>query len=349
MLNRRELLATQSLLGFVALVGCATARAPLTASSATASDPTGDQRADYLRCLGGPLPVTTAPVVEVRGMTRGDGFRIVSVRYDSPLGDQIPALLLIPDRATVDRPAPGIAVWHQHNGEYHLGKSEPAGLAGNPAQHTGAALAREGYVVICPDALAFEERQDASGRLKRSAYEKHLFMREIVRGRSLAWRNIVDMRRALDVVSQRPEVRADRLGCYGHSMGSTHAWLLGPLEPRLSCVVGNCCLPTYEAIETHLLVHCYSNYVPGWLQHGDTPEIAALTAPRALHLNLGERDDGSPIASAEAGIRRIAAAYRAAGVADRFSAFIEPGVGHELTPAMWDRVRTVFARHLTIA
>ena len=36
----------------------------------------------------------------------------------------------------------------------------------------------------------------------------------------------------------------------------------------------------------------------------------------------------------------------AAGSPEAFSAFIEPGVGHVLSPAMWDRTRTWFKRHL---
>ena len=36
------------------------------------------------------------------------------------------------------------------------------------------------------------------------------------------------------------EVVKDRIGCYGPSMGSTHTWLVGPWEPRLKCLVGNC-------------------------------------------------------------------------------------------------------------
>ena len=54
-----------------------------------------------------------------------------------------------------------------------------------------------------------------------------------------------------------------KIGCYGHSMGSTHAWLVGPLEPRLKCSIGNCCLPTYEGIEEKHLLHCFPNFVPG--------------------------------------------------------------------------------------
>lgn len=65
-----------------------------------------------------------------------------------------------------------------------------------------------------------------------------------------------------------------------------------------------------------------------------------------LHLNFGEEDRGSPMPEARAGIATIAAAYEAAGAADRFSAFIEPGAGHVLSEAMWERVRAFFAEHL---
>lgn len=303
-------------------------------------------RAQYLACLGGPFPVSTPLQIHIRETIQKERYRIESLTYDSPLGGIIAALLLVPDHVTAANPAPGIAVWHQHNGEYHLGKSEPAGLAGNPMHYTAVALAREGYVVLCPDAMCFEERQDPTGKLKGGDYERFEFLRQVVAGRSLAWLNILDIRRAIDLLCHRPEVRADRLGCYGHSMGSTHCWLVGPLEPRLKCIVGNCCLPTYEAIEEEHLLHCFPNFVPGWGLYGDTPEIAALIAPRALHLNLGEKDDGSPIESARRGVERIAAAYQKAGVPENFTSFIEPDTGHVLTPAMWQRVKECFARHL---
>ena len=129
-------------------------------------------------------------------------------------------------------------------------------------------------------------------------------------------------------------------------MGSTHSWLVGPLEPRLKCVVGNCCLPTYDGIEEEHLLHCFPNFVPGWKKYGDTPDIAALIAPRALHLNLGEKDTGTPIASARLGIQRITEAYLKAGVPDNFTFFIEPDTGHVLSDSMWKRVKACFERQL---
>ncbi len=302
--------------------------------------------AKYQQCLGGPFPEPAPLLTETRETMQKDGYRIESLTYEVQPYCRVPAFLLVPDQVTTANPAPGIAVWHQHAGQYHLGKSEPAGLAGNPMHHTGVALAREGYVVLCPDALCFEERQDPTGKLERGDYERFEFLKQVVQGRSMAWQNVLDMKRAIDLLHGRPDVLSNQLGCYGHSMGSTHAWLAGPLESRLKCIVGNCCLPTYEAIEEEHLLHCFPNFVPGWRKYGDTPEIASLIAPRALHLNLGEKDRGSPIESARRGLKRIAEVYQKAGVEENFTFFIEPDTGHILSEAMWEQTKVCFARHL---
>ena len=300
----------------------------------------------YLECLGGPFPEPSPLKTLLRETIKKEGYRIESLTYEVQPGERIPALLLVPDTVTADNPAPGIAVWHQHNGEYHLGKSEPAGLAGNPMHHTAVSLVQEGYVVICPDSLCFEERQDPKGILKKGDFERFEFLREVMRGRSLAWKDILDMRQSVTMLCSRPEVRSDLIGCYGHSMGSTHSWLVGPLEPRLKCIIGNCCLPTYEAIEENHILHCFPNFVPGWLKYGDTPEIAALIAPRALHLNFGEKDTGSPIKSVSRGLARITEVYRKEQAQDNFTWFIEPDAGHVLSETMWKHVKECFSRHL---
>ncbi|HID76278.1 MAG TPA: hypothetical protein EYP56_09820 [Planctomycetaceae bacterium] len=306
--------------------------------------PREEFRQVLLRCLGGPWP-EPCPLAPALGETiPKDGYRIESVTYQVEPGDRVPALLLVPHAVDADHPAPAVAVWHQHNGQWHLGKSEPAGLAGDPMHHTGAALAREGYVVLCPDALCFEERQSA--RLKGGDYERFEFLRYVVAGKCLAWKNVLDMRRAIDYLASRPEVLPERIGCYGHSMGSTHAWLVGPWEPRLRCVVGNCCLPTYQAIHRAYLLHCFPNFIPGLFQYGDTPDIAGLIAPRALHLNFGELDRGSPLPEVRQALERIGRAYDEAGASGRFTWFIQPRVGHVLSEAMWELTRRVLARYL---
>lgn len=275
-----------------------------------------------------------------------DGYRLEKWIYRPEADDAIPAYLLVPDSATAAKPAPAIAVWHQHNGNWGLGKEEPAGIAGLPMHYTGAALAREGYVVLCPDMRCFGERRDPTGKLKNGEYERFEFLRYVVSGKSLAWKNILDMRAGIDFLSQQPEVLADRIGCYGHSMGSTNTWMFGPWEPRLKCLVGNCCLPTYRAIHDSHILHCFPNFVPGIFPAADTPDIAALIAPRPFLLNFGETDSGSPIEEVRRGIEVIRAAYLASHSEDRFSAVIEPGVGHVLSDSMWIRTRDWFNRFL---
>ncbi|MCA9077415.1 MAG: dienelactone hydrolase family protein [Planctomycetaceae bacterium] len=307
---------------------------------------TADFKERLLDGLGGewPEPCPLEPVV--REVTQQDGYRIESVTYAVEPGDRVPALLLVPDGVDAKQQAPGICVWHQHAGQWHLGKSEPAGLAGNPMHHTGAALAKEGYVVLCPDALGFEERESAE-RLKGGELERFLFLKYVVDGKCMAWKNILDMRRAVDYLVSRPEVRAESIGCYGHSMGSSHTWLVGPWEPRLKALVGNCCLPTYAGIHELEILHCFPNFVPGIFQYGDTPDIAALIAPRALHLNFGEHDSGSPIEFVREGVKVIQQSYESMHAEENFSYYIEEDSGHVLSDEMWRRTKAFFEKHLS--
>jgi dienelactone hydrolase len=305
-----------------------------------------DFRDQLLRCLGGDWPKPCPLNVQLRERIRKPGYTIESIYYDAEPNDPIPAMLLIPDSVTADKPAPAICVWHQHAGNWTKGKSEPAGLMADPMHHTGAALAREGYVVLCPDALCFEERHDPTGKLKDGAFERFEFLRYVVAGKSMAWKNILDMKRAVDFLVSRPEAKADKIGCYGHSMGSTHTWLVGPWEPRLKCLVGNCCLPAYKAIHREHMLHCFPNFIPGIFAYGDTPDIAALIAPRPLLLNFGDTDSGSPIDEVRAGIEIIQRTYDSMHATNNFKAFIEQDTGHVLSDAMWQNTKDWFAKHL---
>ena len=316
------------------------------AEAANTQPPTLRER--VLTSLGGDWPAPAPLKPRITKTESKDGCLLQWVTYEVEPGDEVPAILILPPGvkpgASAERP--GIAIWHQHAGQWHLGKTEPAGLAGDEMHHTGLALAKLGYVVLCPDALCFEERQDPAGKLKGGVYERFEFLRYVVDGKCMAWKNILDMRRAVDYLQSRAEVDSMRLGCYGHSMGSTHTWLVGPWEPRLKCLVGNCCLPTYAAIHRTKLLHCFPNFIPGLFQYADTPDLAGMIAPRPLHLNFGEHDRGSPIEEVRTGVKTIQAAYASQSAADKFTHYIEPDVGHVLSPTMWQRTQEFFAKHL---
>jgi len=299
-------------------------------------------RATALECLGGEWP--KPPALEASTVDRidRDGYRIEKVRYQVEPDEFVSAFVLVPLEPTPAK-RPAVAVWHQHNGEFQLGKSEPAGLMGNPIHHTGVALAREGFTVICPDAICFEERRDV---LRDADFERFTFLRYVVDGKCLAWKNILDMRRAIDYLVTRPDVDSDRIGCYGHSLGSTFSWLLGPWEDRLKCFVGNCCLPTYEAMHANRILHSYSNFVPGLYKFGENTDLVSLTAPRPLHLNFGAQDLESPIELLRPGLERISEVYNSMGAREKFSYFIDEAAGHTLSAPMWEKTTETFAKFL---
>ena len=57
-----------------------------------------------------------------------------------------------------------------------------------------------------------------------------------------------DEMQAVTYLSSRPEVDAGRLGAFGLSMGSTKAWWLAALDPRIKLCIDLCCLTDYEEL-----------------------------------------------------------------------------------------------------
>ena len=157
-------------------------------------------RAQVLLGLGGEWPTPPALDVSIVESFEKDGQRVEKVRYQVEPHEYVSAYVLSPlTRAAKKLPA--IAVWHQHNGEFPLGKSEPSGMIGNPIHHAAPLLVREGFIVVCPDAIGFEERRDTIQ--KQGDYERFLFLKYVVEGKSLAWKNILDMKRAVDYLCTR--------------------------------------------------------------------------------------------------------------------------------------------------
>src|SRR5262245_36913915 len=100
----------------------------------------------------------SAPVVH--DQVRADGFTRKAVSYESPDGDTIEAFLFEPLAAKCGA---AVVALHQHNSEWAIGKSEVAGLVGDPLQAFGPALARAGVTVLAPDGIGFESCRASPG------------------------------------------------------------------------------------------------------------------------------------------------------------------------------------------
>lgn len=142
------------------------------------------------------------------------------VEYSSEAGDIVPAYILIPKNLKF--PAPAIFCYHQHAGNFELGKSEVLGLAGDSDQALAAELAERGYITFAPDAIAFEERNWTEDKSGRAEYFE--LATRLLKGNTLLAKVLYDMSVGIDYLESRPEVDKTKIGFIGHSYGGRMAF-----------------------------------------------------------------------------------------------------------------------------
>jgi dienelactone hydrolase len=233
-------------------------------------------RETLLKLLGPlPEPEPLAPTTIER--TQCDGYVRELIEYAVQPGERIKAFFLVPDR--LEQPAPLIFAHHQHNAEFHIGKSEVVGLAGHPDQAYAAELAQRGYVVIAPDALAFEERNWSSPTRYAEYFE---LVSRLVQGRTLLAKILSDVSRGIDYGLCRPEVDAARIGFIGHSYGGRMGLWTPAWDRRVLASVSNCGCVNYLNSLRHESGVQAEFCVPGIMEHGDIDDIVRMASPCSL-------------------------------------------------------------------
>jgi len=134
-----------------------------------------------------------------------DGFTLYDIHYPSPKGGDVPAYLLIPDGA-----GPFAAILLMH------------GSSGSRASLLSFAkdLAPTGAVVLT-----------VSGPAARTPNRDWIHFTAQDRDEQIQL--IIDLRRAVDLLTQHPSVDASRIGYVGYSYGAAMGGLLAGVEPRV--------------------------------------------------------------------------------------------------------------------
>ena len=189
------------------------------------------------------------------------------------------AYLFLP-RETRPRGTPAVLCLHQ---TFAGGKDEPAGLAGDARLHYALELARRGYVTLAPDYPSFGEHAYAFGETSPYA--------------SGTMKAIWDNLRTVDLLEERAEVDAQRIGVIGHSLGGHNAIFTALFDERLRVVVSSCGFCRFGKDD-----------VPSWTgprympriatQFGnddrnvpfDFPELIASIAPRGFFCSAAKGD-----------------------------------------------------------
>ena len=97
------------------------------------------------------------------------GFERILIEYEVAPEERVRSFLLLPEGSGR---LPLCVAIHPHEFDYSCGKSEVAGLGtlGRPENAYGAALARAGFAVLCPDLLTFEARRELPYNLPENAH-----------------------------------------------------------------------------------------------------------------------------------------------------------------------------------
>jgi hypothetical protein len=302
------------------------------------------RRRKELWSLLGDLPAAREPGTKLLKTTRHDGFTLEHLELDLNGVEPVPAYLLLPDKRP--KKAPGLLYIHAHGGTYELGKEEL--LLGRKVLPACAPVcAGLGLVTLAIDSWCFSGRKhEEDGRTGEwDAYKLMSWHGQVLWGMMM-----FDEHQALSYLLGRPDVDADRVGVFGLSMGSTKAWWLAALDPRVRLCVDLCCLTDFaELIKArNLKGHGIYYYVPGLLKHFQTADINELIVPRP-HLSLnGRRDPLTPPAGVERVRDHLLPLYERYGRKEdcRVELF---DCGHEETPAMRTLVREWFTRYLVNA
>ena len=262
-----------------------------------------DERKDaFLRLLGDfptppPLSIDT---LEVKELEYGHRLKIVYTAelpdtvFGTPL-DRIEAYIFVPNQIESEK-IPAVVAIHQDGNVSHIGKLEPAGLAGDDDMHYGMELFKRGYVVICPDRYQHSVRRRiqnsdtiAVDSDKEDAAADHWVGQLIMNGRTDRGKEAYDLMRAVDVLLEYDFVDKDKIGAIGHSGGGFSLVPFMFADKRVKVGVSSCGFfeTLYWFHERAALKRSSHNALPGLMKYGIMTDYLAFIAPRPVLLTRG--------------------------------------------------------------
>ncbi|MCX7421841.1 MAG: prolyl oligopeptidase family serine peptidase [Planctomycetia bacterium] len=305
------------------------------------------RRADiaaWMQTVMGPLPKPEKPVpldMQVEEEIKvGDLLRQRISYHTDSTERRVKAFLFRPvasPNSAASRQA-AILCLHQTT---NIGKSEPAGLGGNPNLHYALHLAQRGYVTLAPDYPSFGEYQFDFA-------PQHGYT-------SGSMKAIYDNIRAVDLLQSLPFVDGNRIGCIGHSLGGHNTMFTAFFEPRIKCLVSNCGFTRFHKY--------YNGALKGWTSarymplidsrhHNnpdevpfDFPEIVAAFAPRPFLASSPIGDSNFEVSGVKDSIGSARPIYDLFGAPDALQANY-PECAHDFPEAVREVAYKFFDKHL---
>ncbi|HVY71700.1 MAG TPA: CocE/NonD family hydrolase, partial [Verrucomicrobiae bacterium] len=296
-----------------------------------------EYRRELFEMLGlSPLPPKTGLNPVITGAIDAGTFTVEKLQFQSLPGLYIAANLYLPKGTRA--PAPTILYVSGH-GPVITNKVS----YGNKVsyQHHGEWFARNGYVCLVLDTIQWGE---ILGSHHGTYREGQWWWNS--RGYTPAGVEAWNSMRALDYLSTRPEVDANRFGVTGRSGGGAYSWWLAALDDRIKCaapVAGITDLQNH-VVDGCVEGHCDCMYMVNTYRW-DYPQVAALVAPRPLLIANTDKDSIFPLDGVERLHQKVARVYELLNARDNLGLLITDGP-HKDTQDLQLPVFRWFNRHL---
>jgi dienelactone hydrolase len=322
-----------------------------------------------------------APEVIVRKKYNYDGLEIEELSWQLPYGRPTEAILLKPQNAK--GPLPGVLAFHDHGGNKYYGSRKivrtsdklPVGIDEHQnTYYSGRGwaneLAKRGYVVLVPDAFPFasrrvmisdvpEQRRDnlkdpnPANLDQINQYNQWASDHEHIMARSLfsagtTWPGVwlAEDIKALDILSARPDVDKNRIGCGGLSGGGMRSVYLAGIDDRIKCTVPVGFMTTWNDFALYKsYTHTWMIYIPLLPNELDFPEILGLRAPLpSLVLNNSE-DQLFTLSEMKQADEILKEVYAKAKASNKYACSFHPGL-HKFDTKMQAEAFGFFDRYL---
>jgi len=300
-------------------------------------------RQNYLDMLGlwplpekTPLNPKTTGKIEEPGADGKAGYVVEKVHFQSRPGLYVTANLYLPhpkDHAANTK-FPAILYQCGHSYEKRNGNK-------TAYQDQGIWFATHGYVALVTDSLQLGE----IAAIHHGTYRENRWWWHSAGYTSAGvecWNGI----RALDYLSTRPEVDAERFGASGISGGGSATFWISAADERIkaSAPVSGVADLNYYVGEDGVNGHCDCMFLYNRARWNWT-EIAALICPRPMLFVNSDNDPIFPMSANDRIINRLSVLYARFGQGDKVGAAVSIG-GHAYRTDIRRAVYEFFNRHL---
>lgn len=216
-----------------------------------------------------------------------------------------------------------------HSTGMHISMGRPIYPGDEETCHDGdrdfaVQIIKQGHAALCLEQRAFGERK--SDKIDAYTTCNHPAMVALLLGRTFIGERIWDVSRAIDAISEFPELNADNVAVMGNSGGGTTSFYAACFDERISIAMPSCSVCTYKD-SIGAMHHCTCNYIPGIAKYFDMGDLASLIAPRPFIIVCGKDDPIFPLHGVRETFETVKKIYKKAGAPENCSLVIGDG-GH---------------------